>query len=119
MEGPSDRLVLFVGLESFGRDVEIPEAGLPDALSHLAGHTLSTVIDAELHGTRKALQEVGRPTAHLRLPDLGPAAIGAFFVAWESVTAVMGELWDIDAYNQPGVELGKRIAHRRLGRDAQ
>jgi glucose-6-phosphate isomerase len=31
-------------------------------------------------------------------------------------TAVVGELLDINAFDQPGVELGKKIAHGLLGR---
>jgi glucose-6-phosphate isomerase len=31
-------------------------------------------------------------------------------------TAVMGELLDIDAFDQPGVELGKRYTYALMGR---
>ena len=31
-------------------------------------------------------------------------------------TAVMGELYDIDAFDQPGVELGKEATYALMGR---
>jgi glucose-6-phosphate isomerase len=114
MEGPDRRLVVFTGLEDYDADVDIPEHGLPEPLEHLAGHSLGDVIEAERAGTRRALQEIGRPTAELTLADLQPPSIGAFILFWESVTAVLGELMDIDAFNQPGVERGKRISHEML-----
>lgn len=119
VEGPADRLVLFVAPEEVSREITIPETGLPDALSHLAGHSLGDVLAAELEGTQRALGEAGRPTARLILPDLSPASVGEFLLAWELITALMGELLDIDAYNQPGVERGKVIAHELLGRSVE
>ena len=41
--------------------------------------------------------------------------MGAFVLTWEFITAIMGELLEIDAYDQPGVELGKKIAHGLWG----
>ncbi len=114
MEGPDRRLVIFGGLDTFDADIEIPDHALPERLNHLAGHSLADVMDAERTATREALQEAGRPTAELMLPDLRPASIGAFVIFWESATAILGELLDIDAFNQPGVERGKRIAHEKL-----
>ena len=114
MEGPDRRLVIFVGLDTYDANIEIPEQGLPERLGHLAGHSLSDVMDAERAATREALQEVGRPTTELTLPNLRPTSIGAFLIFWESATAILGELLDVNAFNQPGVERGKRIAHEKL-----
>jgi len=116
VEGPPSRMVVFVETEQFTRDLDVPETeGLPEPLEHLAGHSLGDVLRAELDGTQGALREIGRPTARWTFEQVAPETIGRFVVAWETITAVMGELLDIDAYNQPGVELGKRIAHGLLG----
>lgn len=116
MEGPADKFVVFLGVDTYAGEVEIPDGpGLPEELSHLAGREFGEVMRAELDGTRGALREADRPTACWNFRRVTPRAVGGFFVAWELVTALMAELLEIDAYNQPGVELGKKIAHGLLG----
>lgn len=117
MEGPNDKLVTFLEVSEFGRDLSVPERpGLPPSLAHLAGKRLSEIFAAELQGTRRALQAAGRPTTTWRFDSVQPADLGNFIFAWEFITAIMGELLDINAFDQPGVELGKKFAHGLLGR---
>jgi glucose-6-phosphate isomerase len=42
--------------------------------------------------------------------------LGAFLQLLEFETAFMGELLDIDAFNQEGVELGKKFTFALMGR---
>lgn len=116
MEGPADKHVMFLEVADFGLDFIVPSReGFPEALSHLRGKTLVDMLSAELEGTARALADVGRPTSRWRFSSITPEAVGAFILAWEMITAVTGELLDIDAFDQPGVELGKKIAHGLLG----
>jgi glucose-6-phosphate isomerase len=116
-EGPRDKHIVFVEVDQFPNDVAIPKVdGFPDSLAHLAGKNLSDLLEAELVGTRRALVEAQRPTSRYRFDTISPRAVGAFIMNWELVTAWMGELLDINAFDQPGVELGKKIAHGLLGR---
>jgi glucose-6-phosphate isomerase len=116
MEGPADKHIAFVELAQFGRDVAVPEReGFAAGLEHLQGKTLGQLLAAELEGTRKALQAEQRPTSRWVLAELEPEAIGAFLMSWQIITAIAGELLDINAFDQPGVELGKKIAHGLLG----
>jgi glucose-6-phosphate isomerase len=117
MEGPRDKVVIFLDTEGFAADVKVPlRDGFPDALAHIQGRTLGEILSAELRGTRAALAEAGRPTCTWSFDEISEENVGAFIFAWEYITAVVGELLDIDAFNQPGVELGKKIAHGLLGR---
>ncbi len=114
--GPRDKHVVFVEVEQFERDVEIP-LGLSGSLSHLSGKSMSSILTAELRGTRAALHQDARPHSTWRMDRITAANVGAFILAWELITAIVGELWDIDAFDQPGVELGKKISHGLLGRE--
>lgn len=116
-EGPRDKHVVFVETQQFAEDLTIPADALPDGLSHLGGKSMSEILGAELRGTRAALRHAGRPTSTWSFEVIEPEAIGGFIMAWEFITAVMGELLDVNAFDQPGVELGKKIAHGLLGRD--
>ena len=69
---------------------------------------------ALLSGTRQALAEKGRPVISITLPDLNPASLGALIALFERAVGFTAELWDINAYDQPGVEAGKRQSEFQL-----
>jgi glucose-6-phosphate isomerase len=50
----------------------------------------------------------------LVLAALDPAALGALIALYEHKTFVQGVLWNINSFDQWGVELGKTLAHRIL-----
>ena len=117
MEGPKNKHVSFLEVRNFDRDRIIPDSPpMPKALRHLQGKPLSQIFAAELQGTRGALMEAGRPTSSWIFERVTPRSVGAFLFSWQMITAVTGELLQINAFDQPGVELGKRIAHGLLGR---
>ncbi|MCR5873510.1 glucose-6-phosphate isomerase [Phenylobacterium sp. J426] len=55
-----------------------------------------------------------RPTSFLLLDQLTPEALGALIALYEHKTFVEGMLWEINSYDQWGVELGKTLAARVL-----
>src|SRR5688572_13678723 len=116
-EGPSDKIVTFLELDAFGVDERLPEPW-PDieGVSYFSGHTLKEIVHAEREATAEALSENRRPNGTLFLPDLSGKSLGSLLQALMTATAVAGELWDVDAFDQPGVEAGKRNMYRLLGR---
>jgi glucose-6-phosphate isomerase len=44
------------------------------------------------------------------------ASVGALLYLLEMATAVAGELYDVDAFDQPGVELSKKATWALMGR---
>jgi glucose-6-phosphate isomerase len=116
VEGPRDKVVIFVEVEDHGVDVEIPRDA-PEALAHLAGATLGGLLHAELVGSRAALVEAGRPVLTVRLPRLDAGTLGALLQTLMIATAFAGELYGVDAYDQPGVRAGKDNAAALLGEE--
>jgi glucose-6-phosphate isomerase len=116
MEGPKNKHVTFLEVQRFERDREVPVApDLPTSLRHLQGRKVSEIFAAELAGTRAALRREGRATSRWIFSEVSPRSVGAFLYAWQIITAMAGELLDLNAFDQPGVELGKKIAHGLLG----
>jgi len=117
MEGPRDKVVIFVTVGDRGEAVSIPAWHSEDpALGYLAGKSLAELIDAEAAGTQAALEAAGRPTLTLHLPRIDAHSIGEFLFLWEAATAIAGMLYGVDPFDQPGVELSKRITQGLLGR---
>jgi glucose-6-phosphate isomerase len=117
MEGPADKTVTFVTVKERGADVVIP-SGFSDVteLGYLAGHSLGELIDIEQRATAGALAKRGRPNMTIRLDRVDAANVGELMMFLELATAYAGQLYGIDAFNQPGVELGKQFAYALLGR---
>jgi glucose-6-phosphate isomerase len=63
-----------------------------------------------LQGTRRALWESGRESITITLEVFDAAALGALIALYERAVGLYGELVDINAYHQPGVEAGKKAA---------
>ena len=118
VEGPNDKVFSFWALEKFSAAGKIPAApvGLP-AFDALAGRTLAQLIDAERRSTAAAMVENGRPNCTYTLAKVDEEHLGAFLQLMEFQTAFLGELLNIDAFNQEGVELGKKFTFGLMGRE--
>lgn len=116
-EGPFDKVVTFLGVDEYRTTFEIPEgfAKLPD-VNFLCGHTLNELIAAEQRATEYALTKAGRPNFTITLPRVTPETVGALLYFFEVMTAFAGELLDINAFDQPGVEEGKNATYALLGK---
>jgi glucose-6-phosphate isomerase len=117
MEGPKDKVVTFLAVEERATDVTIP-GGFNEVkeLGYLDGHSLGELIDIEQRATAGALAKRGRPNLTIYLDRVDEWHVGALIMLFELATAYAGQLYDVDAFNQPGVELGKQFAYALLGR---
>ena len=117
MEGPGDKTVTFVAVDEGSTDVEIPSLhqDIPE-LAYLGGHRLSELLDIERRATAGALARRGRPNMTLSLERVDPWHVGALLMFLEMATAYAGHLYGVNAFDQPGVELGKQFTYAMLGR---
>ena len=118
MEGPHDKVVLFVAVEDMGGDVAIPSRH-PEisSLGYLGGASLGRLLDAERRATAEALRRGGRPNATILLPRVDARALGEFIMLFQIATVYAGALYGVDPLDQPGVELGKVLTYGLMGRE--
>jgi glucose-6-phosphate isomerase len=119
VEGPHDKVVTLVKVARPRADVAmtVPEGYRAHAeIAYLDGHTLGELIEAERRATGAALRKAGRPVASIELPRLDARAMGELLMLLELATAYAGGLYGVNAFDQPGVEAGKRYAQGLLGR---
>src|SRR5215210_2903533 len=67
-----------------------------------------------MRGTRSALYEKGRESMVLRINRVDAFQVGALIALYERAVGLYASLVNINAYNQPGVEAGKKAATRLL-----
>jgi glucose-6-phosphate isomerase len=117
IEGPRDKVVLFLRVEDHGANVDLPPTYQDlDAARYLGGHSLAELLNAEQRATELALAKRGRPSATLVLPALNAFTLGQLLYLLESATVAVGALAGIDPFGQPGVEEGKRLTYGLMGR---
>jgi glucose-6-phosphate isomerase len=119
MEGPYDKVISFVVVDDPGVDLKIPlppGAELPADLAYLPGHTLGELLRAEYEATSAALAQMGRMSCTLRFPDLAASTLGEALMFFQLATGYAGVWYGIDPFDQPGVELGKRLTFAAMGR---
>ena len=63
-----------------------------------------------------ALADFKRPNLTVHLPKINEYYLAQLFYMLEMQTAIIGELYDIDAFNQPGVEQAKNYTYALMGR---
>ena len=105
-DGRNDFLGLLIGVLSDGNGDGRPVDGRSNAGDVLQGFLL---------GTRRALDEGGRPTLFLTVPHLDEAVLGGLIALFERAVGLYASLVDVNAYDQPGVEAGKKAARAIVG----
>jgi glucose-6-phosphate isomerase len=117
IEGPNDKVFTFLAVGKWAESGRLPKGKTGyDSFDYLTGQTLAKLIDSERLATAAALTANARPNCTLTLDRMDEAHIGGLFQLLEFQTAFMGELLNIDAFDQEGVELGKRFTFGLMGR---
>ena len=113
-EGPNDKLIIFIGVENFRHELEIPVTEVNNKTDFMQGRTFKDLLHAEQQATAQALTENDRPNLTITIPEVNEYYLGQLIMLFEGATAFWGEFFEIDAFNQPGVERGKVLTRELL-----
>ncbi|OIO37119.1 MAG: hypothetical protein AUJ75_04755 [Candidatus Omnitrophica bacterium CG1_02_49_10] len=109
VEGANDKTVTFIRVEKFDTDIRLP--GDEGFLSNKAYSKLLAVAG---EATAWSLVKERRPNCTIIMPEITPYNWGGLIFFFEMATAFEGELLDINAYDQPGVESYKDYMYYKL-----
>jgi len=117
VEGPFDKVLVFLAVENFASRVPVP-ALYPELsdVHYLGGHTMDQLFTAERLATEYALARASRPSLTIALPEVNAYTVGQLLFLLEVQTAFAGGLYNINPFDQPGVELGKHYTYGLMGR---
>ncbi len=111
-EGPRDKFLMFIEVTD-EPTVQLPKIDRP-AFRALSERTFHELMKIELDSTAEALAQYDRPALRIKIKERSEVELGALFQFFESSVAFLGELYSINAFDQPGVELAKKLIHQRL-----
>lgn len=113
IEGPYDKLIIFVFPEEKRKDYEIKgsEFVQKESVEFLLNKNYSELLKQEYHATKAALAEAGKPNLSIEVSKIDEESLGELIYFFELEVLSLGEMLNINPVDQPGVELGKRFTH--------
>jgi glucose-6-phosphate isomerase len=112
IEGEHDKVITFIRVEKFATDIKIgAEKG-----DLLLGKRFSQLLNLAQEATEWALVRQERPNCTIILPQANPFYWAGLLFFFEMATAFEGELLDINAFDQPGVEGYKNYMYYKLSK---
>jgi glucose-6-phosphate isomerase len=111
IEGPKDKTVTFIKVKNFESSLKIPNISLPylQKTDFVNSISFNELINAQCDATRESVVRSGIDVDEIILERLNEENVGALLMYYELLTSAVGALFEINTYNQPGVELGKNI----------
>ena len=111
MDGPIDKLVTIVATETTGKGPFIDRelAGVA-GMDFFSDRHVGDLVSAQARATRSALEEANRPTRYIRVSEVNEFTLGQLLMSFMVETILAAGLLNINAFDQPAVEVGKRMA---------
>lgn len=116
--GPQNILTSFVRTRKPTEGPSVPKDPFTKELvPHLEGKSASRIMDAIYHGVTAAYREKRLPYVELSLEDVSPHMLGQFFQFKMMETIFLGDLLDVNVFDQPSIESYKIRTKERLASD--
>lgn len=118
MEGPADKTVTILTEGTPAVSKPVPgEFSHVSTMSYLEGRNPDELRMAEAEATATALSERGLPVSRISIPGITAEYMGQIFMSLEIATALAGLALGVDPLDQPGVETGKILTYKAMGRE--
>jgi len=103
----------------FATFIEVLEDRAGHSIEVESGVTSGDYLNSYLQGTRNALYENGRQSLTITISRLDARSVGSLIALYERAVGFYASLVNINAYHQPGVEAGKKMASAVIGLQAK
>ncbi|KHG33616.1 glucose-6-phosphate isomerase [Sulfurospirillum sp. MES] len=117
VEGLRDKSVTVLKVENFDDKIKIPSITLKELedLDLMNGIAFCDLINMQADSTIEALlDKKDIPVDTITMQHIDEENMGKLIFYYELLTSIVGQMMDVNAYDQPGVEDGKRILKGKL-----
>jgi glucose-6-phosphate isomerase len=112
-DGPFNKLIMTVQVTDYQANPIIADKA-PTGFEYLQGITFGQLMDAEIQGTRLSLTESGKPNLNINIDKVCEYTLGELLMMFELSVAYLGNMLNINTFDQPGVERAKILAREIL-----
>ncbi len=116
MEGPYDKIITFIKIENLKNIVKIPQINNIDFFDYLMNKNLNDLYNFEMESVKVALAQKGKINYTIMIEKLDEYNIGELIFLYQLSTVFTGFLFNINPFDQPGVEEGKNFTYGLMGR---
>ncbi len=117
MEGVRDKTVTFIKIEDFEENTTIPNVSLEglEGLNYINDIKFKDLINYQADSTIKAVEGLNDvPCDIITVKRVDEYNIGKLIFTFQLLTSTVGKFMQINTYDQPGVEIGKRVLKEML-----
>lgn len=117
VEGKRDKSVTVIKVKQFDNEMKVPSVSLKhieemDMVNTLA---FSELINMQADSIIESLDQLDDiPLDVIEIEQINEEAMGELIYYYELLTAMVAQMLGINAYDQPGVEMGKKILKEKL-----
>lgn len=116
MEGERDKFIFFLRSRDSESKFHPIQKTLFKGQEFMLGKSLGELFSAQADGTRDALREVGIASVTLETEQINEASFAALMMIFQILVASLGETLNVNAFDQPGVEAGKKVTRQILSK---
>lgn len=117
VEGLRDKSVTVLKVENFDDKIKIPDITLLEleSLDLMNNIAFCDLINMQADSTMEALlDKKDIPVDTITIKHIDEENIGKLIFYYELLTSLLGQMMNVNAYDQPGVEDGKKILEKKL-----
>ncbi|PKT77303.1 glucose-6-phosphate isomerase [Helicobacter winghamensis] len=117
MQGPANKTITFLSVENLSqKPLYIPDISLEglEATDFVNQTSFNQLLKLQCISTKESVISQNVPVDSIVLDSLNEQSVGALVFYYELLTSCVGILLQIDTYNQPGVEFGKKILREKF-----
>jgi glucose-6-phosphate isomerase len=114
-EGPNDKIITFIEVENHDFEIALENIQIKD-FDYLKDKKIGNLINIELKSTELALEKENKASIKIIIENIDEYTLGYLFMLYQYVVPVIGYTFDINPFDQPGVEEGKKFAYALMGR---
>ncbi|MBU2540852.1 MAG: hypothetical protein KJ593_03020 [Candidatus Omnitrophica bacterium] len=111
VEGENNKTITFIRVEKFRNNVKVPNTG-----DFISAKSFADLLNLAQEATEWSLVRAQRPNCTISLPEVSAYYWGGLLFFFEMAVAFEGELLNVNAFNQPGVEGYKNYMYYKLAK---
>jgi len=105
---PNDKILNFIEIKDFWVDYKITKND---------NFTFKYLLDTEKYATAKSITDYNKINYSLEISEINEKNIAKLVLLYEVQIAIMADFFGVNAFNQPWVEIGKKIAKDKISQN--
>ncbi len=118
LDGPKTKFGIFIEQTEARSEIKINDNLGSEKLNHSTNVNFQEILNSHLYGVRSAFNEKSIPFINIKIPLLDEISLTQLYLFFEVLTVLTGNMLEVDPFDQPGVELSKKLCLEKLKKNS-